>query len=75
MLMEKETGQAERRCYGCQRPLPDGVRFCVACGTHNFDPDSPRLAIAASKIKTYKNRTFVECFTHWWRYLLGGIRR
>ena len=73
--MESVEKQSVRRCYGCGRPLAEGVRFCVACGKHNFDPDAANLASAMREIKVQKTRTFVECFTHWWRYFLAGIRR
>ena len=66
--------QPIRKCYGCQRPLDQGVRFCVACGKHNFDPDSANLMVAKSDIKAHKTKVFLQKFSYWWRWF-SGIRR
>jgi len=65
----------ERKCYGCQRLLAEGVRFCIACGTHNFDADAANLATAENEIKAYNFRSAAKAFTYWWRLLVSGIRR
>ena len=62
-------------CRGCRRPLADGVRFCVACGTHNFDADTGKLAESTREMKLHENRKFWEKFRYWWRYLTVGLRR
>ena len=51
----------ENTCYGCRQPMPDGVRFCVTCGKHNFSADStvgPSLAEHAKQ--TAENRDAID---------------
>lgn len=73
--MQSESDGSQRKCYGCQRVLTDSVRFCVACGTHNYSTDSTRLMSAMSDIKVSTTRSKVEQFKYWWRLLMSGIRR
>ena len=73
--MQSESDGFQRKCYGCQRVLEDGVRFSVACGTHNYSANSTRLMSAMSEIKVSTTRSKVERFKYWWRLLASGIRR
>jgi hypothetical protein len=66
---------SSRKCYGCGRELPDGVRFCVRCGKNNFDPDAARLATAQCDMESGRRKTSMEQFAYWWRFLTSGIRR
>lgn len=72
--MHTVTSEAERHCLRCGDTLPDGVRYCVACGTSNFDLDAGRLATAQCEIKTHAAKRFRERITFWWRWM-HGIRR
>ena len=73
--MESNEIQTPRCCIRCGDELPDGVRFCVACGTTNLDPDASRLAQAQCDIAGHERMRLSEKFSHWWRYWFGGIRR
>ena len=64
-----------RKCLRCGGELRDGVRFCVRCGTNNFDPDAGRLAAAEFEIAASGRKKAVGRFVYWWRYLTSGIRR
>jgi hypothetical protein len=64
-----------QKCRGCGGELRGGVRFCVRCGTNNFDPDAGRLATAQCEISASERKKSYERFIYWWRYLMSGIRR
>ena len=43
----------ENICYGCRQKMPSGVKFCAACGKHNFNAGStmgPSLANHAKEL-------------------------
>lgn len=40
-----------KNCSRCAKPLRQGVRFCVACGYHNFDAEAAIADGACSKVK------------------------
>lgn len=70
--MEQSPNQ---KCVRCGNELREGVRFCVRCGTNNFDPDAARLAVAQCEIDASERKRMHERFTYWWRYFMSGIRR
>ncbi|QDU89852.1 hypothetical protein Pla175_32480 [Pirellulimonas nuda] len=71
--MTPETHDAPRKCSRCGDELPGGIRFCVACGTNNFDPDAGRLAQAECQITMHARRRWHEKFIYWYRWM-SGIR-
>jgi hypothetical protein len=40
------------KCRQCGDSLPEGVRFCVACGCHNFDAGATLGAGHKSKLRS-----------------------
>lgn len=73
--METPKAQPATKCRRCGDELPGGVRFCVACGTNNFDPDAAALATANLDIKAHGKRAFWKRFIYWYRYFMCDIRR
>jgi hypothetical protein len=64
-----------RKCYGCRRELPAGVRFCVRCGKNNFDPDDARLAMAQFEMGSQSRKSGFARIVSGLRWALFGIRR
>jgi hypothetical protein len=62
-------------CMTCGRPLTPGVRFCAACGTHNFDSAQRVGQVLAHQAETHlRNQAALEnrnvlgphWFVRWW---------
>jgi hypothetical protein len=65
----------QHKCIRCSGDLAEGVRFCVRCGTNNFDPDAGRLAAAQFEMDASERKKWWEGFADWYRYFMAGIRR
>ena len=69
--MEDYTESTARHCFRCGDELPDGVRFCVACGTQNSNSESGPLAAANLEIKSHERRGFWQRVSYWGRFWWG----
>jgi len=56
--------QESRKCVGCGKTLPVGVRFCVACGTHDETDLDTRIADLDVQIERRRQRSTL----HWLLY-------
>lgn len=66
---------SQQKCHRCGDELAEGVRFCVACGATNSNPDAGREAAARLDMQVHQTRSRRERFLYWWRRLMFGIRR
>lgn len=57
---KSQSSAQYRKCITCGKTLPDDVRYCVSCGTHDeVDLDS-RVADLGRQIERSNQRTFLH---------------
>ncbi|MCA9263242.1 MAG: zinc ribbon domain-containing protein [Planctomycetales bacterium] len=72
--MNMSSDPQSATCLQCGRPLPDGVRFCVACGKHNVDQDEMARVVASCDSRVHRLRRIMDGVAFWIRRMYG-IRR
>ena len=70
---KSQSGVPVRKCVGCGKNLPDGVRFCVSCGTHDEAELDSRIAdldrqVEGSYQRTLFHRWLGRLFFGFWRF-------
>ena len=68
--MESNEPAAKQKCVRCGDELPEGVRYCVACGCHNVDPTAAAMTAMQCEEQSKKRIAFLKAFS-WFR----GLRR
>ncbi|QDU55284.1 zinc-ribbon domain-containing protein [Aeoliella mucimassa] len=72
--MESQESRTAHKCLRCGDELPNGVRYCVACGAHNMDPGAGAINTAKCEMASNKRTAFWSSAACWYRWF-HGIRR
>lgn len=68
----EKSGAKSRKCATCGKTLPNNVRFCVSCGTHDEAELDSRVAdldrqIERSRQRNYFHLWLSRLFYSFWR--------
>jgi DNA-directed RNA polymerase subunit RPC12/RpoP len=64
-----------RTCRQCGDPMPEGARFCVGCGLHDYDGDAELGKAAATFLAEEKKNEQRECEQFWLLRVLSVLWR
>jgi hypothetical protein len=64
-----------RTCRQCGDPMPEGARFCVGCGLHDYDQDAELGKAAATFLAEERKNQQRECEQFWLLRVLSLLWR
>jgi hypothetical protein len=59
MPKKRAPNERPRKCITCGKTLPRGIRYCVACGTHDEADLDTRIADLDEQVKRSHQRNFM----------------